>query len=559
MSENRINICVIGGTEAELEEVSDIIAVSELSCTFTLVNSKSKLLEIIGTGHCHLIIGNCKHKDFNVFNAADIVTEQGNHISCVGVFETAELSVVEAMQQGLSDYIDIENHQHLHLVVERELTHVLQLCTSTSVGGRDFTGLYSRLQFLEYFENKLSTKTKNDKETALLYLQLDNFNLIKESIGILSGDIFLKNTAKVIDNLLERDDVAARYQGGSFILLLEGETIKKISAKADIIREAIGEAISKFDNNNISSTCSIGINYINNSKDTLQVIISNAFDSSEKAKFSGGNAVHHYHETEVVSSEVKEKQAWDVRFREAFEKDLFVLFYQPIISLKADDKPRYEALIRMTDEGDNIVSPATFIPFAERAGLMSDIDRRVILYSLHNGVEEKKKGNEMEIFIKLSGSSINDEKMLTWISETIKEIKFPSKNIVFEISESLAFNHLTQTLHLVKNLKKLNCKIAINHFGTRLKSFKLLEPMDIDYLKIDSRLIQNLASNKAHQVIVKEIVKAAYKNKIKLIAECIQEAGSLPVIWQYNIHFVQGYFLQIPDQRMEYDFSNLLM
>ena len=559
MSENRINVCIIGGTKAELDKVSDIIAVSELSCTFTLVKSKSKLLEVIGTGHCHLIIGNCKHKGFNIFKATESVAELKNHISCIGVYETAELSVVEAMQQGLSDYIDIANPEHLHLVVERELIHVLQLCTSSSVGGRDFTGLYSRLQFLEYLENKLPTKTTNDKESALLYLQLDNFSWINESIGILSGDIFLKNTAKTIVNLLEKDDVAARYQGGSFILLLEAENLKKLTAKADMIREAIGDAISELDDNDISSTCSIGINCINNSKDTLQEMISNTFDASEKAKSSGGNAVHHYQNGEVASDEVTEKQAWNVRIREAFENDLFLLFYQPIISLKDDNKPRYEVLLRMIDEDNNIISPGTFLPFAERAGLMADIDRRVILNSLHKGIEEKEKGNDLEIFIKLSGKSLDDKKMPSWISNTIKEIDFPSENIVFEITESLALNHLTQTRHLVKSLKMLNCKIALDHFGTRLKSFKLLEQMEVDYLKIDGSLVQNLAANKAHQVIVKKIVKAVKKNKIKLIAESVQEAGSLPIIWQYGIHFVQGYFLQIPDEEMEYDFSNLLM
>jgi EAL domain-containing protein (putative c-di-GMP-specific phosphodiesterase class I) len=149
--------------------------------------------------------------------------------------------------------------------------------------------------------------------------------------------------------------------------------------------------------------------------------------------------------------------------------------------------------------------------------------------------------------------------MPSWIRNTIKDFEINNNTIVFEITESLALSHLAQTRRLVDSLKQLHCKIAIDHFGTRLRSFKLLDLIEIDYIKVDASLVAQLQTNKAHQIIVKKIIKTSHKNNIQIMATAIQDVNSLPIIWQYGFQFVQGYFLQIPDQQMDYDFSNLLI
>jgi len=559
MTEYRVSICVIGGTNADLGKLTKIIDAGDLSTTYFHAKSKSSLLKFIDQGHCQLVIGNSASKDFNIFGAAEIISNTDTQIPIIGVYSETELTVVEAMQRGLSDYVNLSNEEHLHLVVERELLHVAWATPVTLTSGQDFTGLYSRLQFLEYLRNQVTANISKDDNYALLYMQLDNFSWINETNGILSGDIFLKDTAKVITNIMKGHDVAARYQGGSFIFLIQADGLNKIMAKADMIREAISESMSETDDTTISSTCSIGVRIINDDFQSISEIITSASEASERAKSVGGDTVHLYQESSHVKKDNQEEESWNARIKEAFKHDLFLLFYQPIISLQDDVNPRYEVFLRMVDDDNNIISPGTFLPHAERAGLMADIDRRVILQSLQRGVKEIRNGQNVELFIKLSGKSLDDNKMLLWISNTLKDMDFPNENLVFEITESLALTHLTQTRNLVRNLKSLGCKVALDHFGTRLKSFKLLQQFSLDYLKVDGSLVQNLASNKGHQVIVKKIVKAAKKKDIKIIAESVQEASYLPVIWQNNFNFVQGYFLQVPDEEMDYDFSNSIM
>ncbi|MCP4414111.1 MAG: bifunctional diguanylate cyclase/phosphodiesterase [Gammaproteobacteria bacterium] len=559
MSENHISICIIGGNKTEMKRLSGIIDACELSIIYFHIKNKENLLEQITLGQCHIVVGNTCKKGFNIFVAADIVNQIDIHVPVIGLYDNTEFSIVEAMEKGLSDFVDLNNHQHLHLVLKRELLHVELDAPITHISGNDFTGLYSRLQFIEYLEQKIRGNIDKKNIQAILYLQLDNFSWINETNGILSGDIFLKNTARIIANLVQEHDVAARYQGGSFVILAQSDGIKKVIAKADMFREAIAEAISEIDDTSNSSTCSIGIRLINDSSKPISDIISDAFKASEKARSNGGDSVHLFKNQVDESEASQEKHAWNNRIKDAFDNDLFLLFYQPIISLQDDIKPRYEVFLRMIDRDDNIISPGTFLPHAERAGLMADIDRRVILHSLVKGTQEVKSGKNVEIFMKLSGRSLDDKKMPSWIGNTLKDYDFPNENIIFEITESLAHNHLAQARYMVRSLKLLGCKVALDHFGTKLKSFKLLQQLDVDYLKVDGSLIQNLVSNRGHQAIVKKIVKVARKKRIKLIAESVQEASYLPVIWQYDFNFVQGYFLQVPDEEMTYDFSNSLM
>ncbi|MFT5451953.1 MAG: diguanylate cyclase (GGDEF)-like protein [Enterobacterales bacterium] len=563
MPRNIIQVSYIGGTISDFENIAEIIQSINIPAKLNHIKTSPKLLQEIENNQCVLIIGKAKKTGFDVFKALSTINSNKYSIPVIGLYDPGSgKSVAEAMDEGLNDYVEFSNSLHLKLVIQRELNYLELIYhgnSLTKILALDFTSLYSRLQFIDYLESVLPQRVANSEYSALLYVQLDNFSWINESIGIESGDIFLKDTAKVIKSMLDENDVAARYQGGSFIMLVSAITMDKLNAKADMLREAISIAVTEIGTDTISSSCSIGIRLLEDDEETTQEVISHSFEASDSAKANGGDSVHLYKIEDKPLVVNQSNNAWDARIREAFDNDLFQLYFQPIVSLRGDSKPRYEVLLRMIDGDGNIISPGTFLPSAERAGLMADIDRWVILHSFEKALEQQKKGSETEVFIKLSGKSLDDTTMPSWIRNTIKDFDINNNNIVFEITESLALSHLSQTRRLVDNLKQLNCKIAIDHFGRRLKSFKLLDLLEIDYLKVEESLVVQLQTNKAHQTIVKKIFRESSKANIQIMAAAIQEVNSLPIIWQYGFHFVQGYFLQIPDQQMEYDFSNLLI
>ena len=562
MSENMIQISYYGNTAEIFEQLAELILDVNVPAKLNQVKTKPKIADAIENNHCQLVISTEKDTGFDVFDVAQLSIELDKNIPIIGVHSGTKLSVGDAMNKGLSDFVALSDLQHLKQVIQRELNHALQthkFLSSDKQSNKDFTGLSSRVQFRESLEKILPKRLTNKSEVAILYIQLDNFSWINESIDIAAGDTYLKSTAGLIDNILEETDFATRYQGGSFLVFVESSTLKKLREKTETIRQSIGESVIDITGVTISSTCSIGIRVVKSADEAIDTIISEAFNASETAKTNGGDDVHLYKHVEKVSADDKENHAWNKRIKDAFENDLFHLFYQPIVSLRGDTKPRYEVLLRMIDEDGNIIAPGKFLPFAERAGLMADIDRRVISNSFEKAQELKQAENATELFIKLSAKALDDKTMPGWISNNIKDFDVDHEDIVFEITESLALTHLPQTRRLVDSLKKLKCKVAIDHFGTCLKSLKLLEQIDVDYLKVDGSLVGNLSSNIAHQTIVKKVIKTANAKSIPVMAESVQDVNNLPVIWQYGFHFVQGYFLQIPDAQMEYDFGNLLI
>ena len=487
------------------------------------------------------------------------VNEFINPLSCAIAYSDSELDPVAALNNGYFDIVSNANLEHLRLVLIRHLEqfNFITKLYSNDAAHSDFTSVHSRLQFLEFVASLANAKQLS--HSAILYLQLDNFAWMNENLGMAAGDTYLEDIGHAFRSIIKNDDYVARYQGGNFVFFLTADEQKLLSSKADMVRETVHELTTEYDNNVLSSSASVGVR-LYDAEVKVSELIENAYDASDIAKTNGGDTVHYYREDSDDSSENLSKKTWYERIKQAFDNDLFILYFQPIVNLVSDSSPRYEVLLRMTDDNQDIISPGTFLPYAERAGLMADIDRKVIyqaMQSVQADYEELSKAPKL--FIKLSGKSVDDTTMASWIANTLQELQYPPEKVVFEITESIALHHLVQTRNLCQKLNELGVSVALDHFGTRFKSIKLLNELSLDYVKIDGTIVQHLSNNKGHQAIVKQIVKTARKQGIKLIAESVQEAASLPVIWQHDIPMVQGFFLGVPTEVMDYDFENMLL
>lgn len=487
------------------------------------------------------------------------VNEHINPLSCAVAYSADKLDPVNVLSNGYFDCVVDSNLEHLRLVVLRHLEqfNFTTKLSSTESEHSDFTGVHSRLQFLEF----VSSLTNHEQlsHSAIVYLQLDTFAWMNENLGMAAGDTFLEDVGHSFRSIIKKQDYVARYQGGNFVFYLTADDQKLLSSKADMVRETVHELTTEYENNVLSSSASIGVR-LYDPKLKVSDLIENAYDASDIAKTNGGDTVHYYREDSDDSSENLSKKTWYERIKQAFDNDLFILYFQPIVNLVTDSSPRYEVLLRMTDDNQDIISPGTFLPYAERAGLMADIDRKVIYQAMQTVQSEFRNATEQpELFIKLSGKSVDDTTMASWIANTLEELSYPAEKVVFEITESIALHHLVQTRSLCQKLNELGVKVALDHFGTRFKSIKLLDDLTLDYVKIDGTIVQHLENNKGHQAIVKQIVKTSRKRNINLIAESVQEASSLPLIWQHDIPMVQGFFLGVPTEVMDYDFENMLL
>jgi EAL domain-containing protein (putative c-di-GMP-specific phosphodiesterase class I) len=252
----------------------------------------------------------------------------------------------------------------------------------------------------------------------------------------------------------------------------------------------------------------------------------------------------------------KREQQWNKSIQQAIETGGFNLVYQPIVSLQGDHKEKYEVFVRMLGEAGEAILPGQFLASAEQSGQIVEIDRWVIRKAIEVLAKRRKDGIETQFFVKLSGQTLSNPELAIWINELLKTHSLAANSLVFEIAEQAAQQNLKNAKSFIKAMQQINCTTALEHFGSGPNSFQLLKHLPVNYLKIDGSFIHNLASEPDNQAVVKSIVEMAHSMDKQCIAEFVQDAHSLAVLWQSGVHYIQGYFLQEPDTSLSYDFSD---
>jgi EAL domain-containing protein (putative c-di-GMP-specific phosphodiesterase class I) len=222
----------------------------------------------------------------------------------------------------------------------------------------------------------------------------------------------------------------------------------------------------------------------------------------------------------------------------------FRLVQQPIASLVGEDHAMFDIVVRMLDEKGQEVLPSEFLAAAERIDLMKNIDRWVVGAAMSFCASKKPH----RVFVRLSKDSLRDETLGAWLHQQLKASGIEPGKVVIELSEELATQHIKEARHLQKLLKLLGMEIAIEHFGSGGDPATLVSRLPIQYVKIDGALMQGLANDRPLQEKVKALVDLAKEHHITTIAERVEDANTMAVLWQLGVEFIQGYFVNSPEQ-----------
>ena len=223
-------------------------------------------------------------------------------------------------------------------------------------------------------------------------------------------------------------------------------------------------------------------------------------------------------------------------------EDRFRLAQLPIAGLRSDSIQMFDLLVRMIDEQNNSVLPSEFIPAAERNNMMKNIDRWMLTAAM-----EFCATNEADrVFVRLSKQSITDASTAAWIEQKLDEEDFDCSRLVVQIPETDAAKHIKQTKALVRHTRKLGIGFAIEHYGVDQDRFQILDILKPDYIKIDGELMHTLMTDESMQGAVRKIVQAAQSRKIKTIAERVENANAMAVLFQLGLDFMQGHYVHEP-------------
>lgn len=420
------------------------------------------------------------------------------------------------------------------------------------------TGLFNRQYSIEKLETVIKHCQQEKYSAAFMEIHIDNFDNIKNSVGVVESDQYIIAAAKTLQNAVRDDDILARHTHDSFTVIATDYNRDNIESYATELQSAISQLETKIKSQCINTTCSIGITLIDKDSPEHSDIHARAEKAVASAVAKGANQVDIYTPAkgELTRHEI------DARFKEqltdALKNDKFILHYQPVVSLHGDTEERYEVFVRMTnEESHELIMPKDFLPAAERIGMAIAIDRWVLYRTIQEASNRKKKGKTSRFFIKLSASSLKDETLIDWLNYQIKEKEIPDYTLNFAVKESVAVTNLKNAKMLSHKLKTLKCGFILDDFGTGTNPFQILEHIHADYVRIESSFMDNLAENPQNQESIKKLAEQADELGKLTIAQHVPDATSLSLLWGMGVNFIQGYFLQVPLPTMDYDFTEM--
>ena len=407
------------------------------------------------------------------------------------------------------------------------------------------TNLPNRKLFEEEVNSFIKSSHYNHKNFALLFLDLDNFKWINDSLGHYFGDKVLIEVSKIINGILNEDSIFARLGGDEFILLVPYENILIISQLATNIIENIKEPLF-IENKEINIGCSIGISLFPQNGETYEKLLKNSDIAMYGAKDTGKNNFKYF--SDDMNEKAKRRLELDNKLRRAVNEDQFTLFYQPKVSCSAQNIIGFEALIRWNDEELGFISPVEFIPLAEQSGYIYDIGLWVLKQAFTdlNIIFEKNKSKKYHMAINVSGKQIEDARFIDDVQKLIDETKIDTSFIEFEITETSIMDNIENVIPVLDQIRSLGIKISIDDFGTGYSSMAYLKKMPINKLKIDREFIIDLENSEEDKAIVEATIALAKSLKLDTIAEGVEFDSQLNILKSIGCDVFQGYYFSKP-------------
>jgi len=409
------------------------------------------------------------------------------------------------------------------------------------------TNLINRREFESRLQRVLGTDRDGDSEHALCYLDLDQFKVINDTCGHVAGDELLRQLGDLLHEQVRKRDTLARLGGDEFGVLMEHCSLQQAQRVANKLRQVIEDFRFAWEDRVFSIGVSIGLVPITAlSVNTIEVL-KQADAACYAAKDAGRNRIHTYTEDDSELARVHGEMQWVAKINEALEEDRFCLYAQQIVPLAQEGGEFYEVLLRMRNEGQELILPGAFLPAAEHYNLSTRLDRWVVDHALDWLMAEPVRLQRLsQLAINLSALSLVDEQFLEYLVKRMQGTKVLAEKVCFEITETAAIANLSRATVFIRTLKELGCRFALDDFGSGLSSFAYLKSLPVDYLKIDGVFVKDIENSPIDLAMVKSINDIGKVMGKQTIAEFVETEGIFMILTELGVDYAQGYHIGKP-------------
>lgn len=411
----------------------------------------------------------------------------------------------------------------------------------------DLTGLWNRRAFEQKLSELVSEARQGEGEHTLVYIDLDQFKVINDTVGHLAGDELLKQVATLLRKEILQSDFLARLGGDEFGLLLVECPLQLATLRSERLRKRLIEVPFTWASKSFQIAASFGLTAIN-----AELPDGNALALADLAcygaKEQGRNQVHVYHPNDQELADRRNEMDWVGRLKNALDEERLLLYCQRIQPLRkcpeGESPLMQELLIRMRDEEGRLVMPHQFIPAAERYAIMHQIDLWVIEHvcAWLRRIDDQRTC----FFINLSGSSLGNPSVVEAIEAQLRENRSLCTRFCFEISESAAISNLAKTAAFMEQLKERGARFSLDDFGGGLSSFTYLKKLPVDFIKIDGSFIRSLLDDPVDAAMVESIAHISRQMNIQTVAEFVESEAILKRLAEMGVDHAQGYAIERP-------------
>lgn len=477
-------------------------------------------------------------------DGSDSVLDQGYQtLACPLIDKNGNVEGVLAQLGRVNNEVFDNSHRRFMAHIVRKVEYVIEQSFDA------MTGLMNRSGFEAQLQESWKTLENVQDSHQIIYLDLDNLQLVNDTFGRKAGDAVIMRFARMLEEDLPKSAVLSRLSGDDFCILLTNadddsglEHAKAIRKKAESLRYLEGDK-------SLQVTVSIGIAAFNKNSGDEGSALTAARMAWESAKDHGRDRIEVYNLSNESMIQRHDDMHLVIQIQKALDAEGFELQAQPITSLKSkDDRPRFEILLRMKDTDGNEIPTSAFFSAAERYQIMPQIDRWVVSATIARLAEYSNsvEGCGAIFSINLSGQSLGDDDLLAFIEDELNESGVSEKSVGFEVTESAAVSNLSKAQSFIDALHKRGCKISLDDFGAGLSSFAYLKNFRVDTLKIDGSFVRDITENRISESMVAAITQVAKVMELETVAEYVEHDKTRKLISDLGVDYAQGHAIGKP-------------